>query len=76
MSAPIRANSGAYGDSAPSASSSGPSREPTNAPAAKPPSDSAPTIRPWAYPHSAISTVKTTMIQSRAVTRRSQGSSP
>ncbi len=39
-------------------------------------SDSAPTISPWAYPQSAISTVKTTMIQSRAVTRRSQGSQP
>ena len=46
------------------------------APAAKPASDSAPTISPWAYPQSAISTVKTTMIQSRAVTRRSQGSTP
>ena len=57
-------------------SSSGPRREPTNAPAAKPASDSAPTIRPWAYPQSAISTVKTTMIQSRVVTRRSQGSTP
>ena len=76
ISAPTSANSGAYGDREPSSSSSGPSREPRNAPAAKPTSDSAPTISPWAYPQSAISTVNTTMIQSRAVTRRSQGSTP
>src|SRR5438045_3950993 len=38
------------------------------APAAKPTSDSAPTISPWTKPHSAIAMTKTTMSQSSAVT--------
>ena len=46
----MRAESGAYGELEPSSSTVGPSREPRIAPPAKPASESAPTIRPWAYP--------------------------
>ena len=46
--AQIRATSGAYGELEPSSRSSGPSRAPRIAPPAKPASDSAPTISPWA----------------------------
>ena len=46
--APPRPKSGAYGESAPSLSSSGPSRVPMNAPAAKPARVSAPARKPCA----------------------------
>ena len=45
-SAPIRPNSGAYGECEPPGSSSGPSRVPRNAPSPNPTSDSAPTMNP------------------------------
>src|SRR5437763_1873074 len=67
MNAPTRPKTGAYGECAPPCSRSGPSREPTNPPPMNPASDSAPTTRPCAYPHTAISSVKATMIQSTAV---------
>jgi hypothetical protein len=70
MSAPISANSGEYGEREPSSSSSGPSRDPTKAPAANPASARPPAIRPWPKPHTAMRTVKAMMIQSRPVKAR------
>ena len=67
-SAPTSANTGAYGEAEPSSSSLGASREPMNAPAAKPASDRKPTIRPCMYPHRAISRTKAIIPQSSAVT--------
>jgi hypothetical protein len=42
-------------------------RDPSTAPPMNPASDSAPTSSPCEYPHSAISNVNATMIQSRTV---------
>ena len=68
--APIRPNSGAYGDELPSGSSRGPTRVPTKAPATNPASDKTPTMNPERDPCSAISAAKATMIQSMAVKAR------
>ena len=69
MIAPSSANNGAYGDFDPSAKSSGAMRAPMIAPATKPASESAPTMSPCMNPQIAITTTKTTMIQSREVMR-------
>jgi hypothetical protein len=65
----MSADRGAYGDSEPSSRTSGPSREPMNAPAANPASASPPAISPWPNPQMAMRPTNATMIQSRPVKR-------
>ena len=64
---PISVNRGAYGELDPPDRNSGATRAPTRAPTAKPVSENALTTSPCRYPHTAISTTKATMTQSRVV---------
>ena len=68
--APPRANTGAHGEDEPPWASCVASREPANAPAAKPASVSAPTRNPRNRPCAAAKSASTTMIQSMVVTLR------